>query len=317
MKTIQRQLPRLYSSLPTLYRHSRHSNSHNRRVIKTAARDDGDIEVAVFRFTLGIPGFDDALIPRVVGILGAGLLLANHVVSPQPVSDPQARVEILGAVLAIVGIAAPTIQQRLDELRPGKGRRAAAESVPGGTNVFALAPSNQIEESVQQNLAWSSFAVLKNSNTCGMFVANKGNVVMCRGILGAGIAGGEATDVLQRATEAWASVNNKNTASYGGGSSQQQQPLVLEDRGAMSRLNGLDTCTLIPSGVNSVAIIPIQPLNFEEESGESSKNKSRGGFSLDSVVVLVSERERALSVKEVRWAEGVAAKLYTSLGGEL
>lgn len=38
-----------------------------------------ETDIAVFRFTLGIPGFDDALIPRVVGILGAALILLNHV----------------------------------------------------------------------------------------------------------------------------------------------------------------------------------------------------------------------------------------------
>ena len=32
----------------------------------------------MFRFTLGIPGFNDALLPRLVGILGAALLVANH-----------------------------------------------------------------------------------------------------------------------------------------------------------------------------------------------------------------------------------------------
>ena len=37
-----------------------------------------DADIAVFRFTLGIPGFDDAQLPRVVGILGAALLIANN-----------------------------------------------------------------------------------------------------------------------------------------------------------------------------------------------------------------------------------------------
>ena len=32
----------------------------------------------MFRFTLGIPGFNDALLPRLVGMLGAVLLVANH-----------------------------------------------------------------------------------------------------------------------------------------------------------------------------------------------------------------------------------------------
>jgi hypothetical protein len=298
--------------LSNIHLHSIRSNSLQKRIIKTAARDDGDIEVAVFRFTLGIPGFDDALIPRVVGILGAGLLLANHLVSPQPVSDPQTRIEILGGILTAVGIAAPSLQQRLDELRPGKGRKAAAESVSGGTNVFAL-DTQQLSESIQQNLAWSSYALLKNSNTCGMFVVNKGQVVMCRGILGSSIGGGQPPEVLQRATDAWADIIKKNSNSSGGGSSQQ--PLVLEDRGAINRVSGLDACKLIPSGVNSVAIIPIQPLTFEENENETGKERT-GGVSknnFESVVVLVSERERALSAKEVRWAEGVASKLSSIL----
>ena len=50
-----------------------------------------DAEIAVFRFTLGIPGFDDALIPRVVGSLGAALLIANHLSDPAQATDAQAR----------------------------------------------------------------------------------------------------------------------------------------------------------------------------------------------------------------------------------
>ena len=50
-----------------------------------------DAEIAVFRFTLGIPGFDDALIPRVVGSLGAALLIANHLSDPAQATDAQAQ----------------------------------------------------------------------------------------------------------------------------------------------------------------------------------------------------------------------------------
>ena len=50
-----------------------------------------DLDVAVFRFTLGIPGFDDALIPRVVGAVGAFLLVANHVFADSPPAGAQAR----------------------------------------------------------------------------------------------------------------------------------------------------------------------------------------------------------------------------------
>ena len=55
--------------------------------VKAAQQDD---EFAVFRFTLGIPGFDDEDIPRVVGFLGASLLVVNHLASSNP-SDAQVR----------------------------------------------------------------------------------------------------------------------------------------------------------------------------------------------------------------------------------
>ena len=43
----------------------------------------------MFRFTLGIRGFDDKNIPRVVGLLGAVLLTVNHLNSAEPVSGAQ------------------------------------------------------------------------------------------------------------------------------------------------------------------------------------------------------------------------------------
>lgn len=48
-----------------------------------------DMDVQVFRFTLGIPGFDDAYIPRVVGVIGGAMLTVNHIMSASPVPDAQ------------------------------------------------------------------------------------------------------------------------------------------------------------------------------------------------------------------------------------
>jgi hypothetical protein len=53
--------------------------------------------VAVFRFTLGIPGFDDRLIPRFVGVAAAALLAVNHILGAQPVPEAQVGVDaVLG-----------------------------------------------------------------------------------------------------------------------------------------------------------------------------------------------------------------------------
>lgn len=255
------------------------------------------MEVAVFRFTLGIPGFDDALIPRVVGFITAAALAANHLASPQPVSGPQGRVEALGAVLSAVALTAPSLQARLDELRPGRGRAAAADSVPGGAAVFAL--SEAAPEAARRDLAWASYALLKNANICGMAVVRGGRAVACRGILGAAVAGGGGGGeaALARAGEAWAGAS--------AGVPVAGEPLVLEDRGALARA-GLDRCGLVPSGAGAVAVVPLRPL--PGQAGEGSAQ----GSSCDALI-LVCERERALSAKEVRWAQGVAALLAASL----
>lgn len=48
-----------------------------------------ETDFAVFRFTLGIPGFDDALIPRVVGLIGAALLITNHLLDQSEATSAQ------------------------------------------------------------------------------------------------------------------------------------------------------------------------------------------------------------------------------------
>lgn len=47
-------------------------------LLRFAGSRQEDLDFAVFRFTLGIPGFNDDLIPRVVGLLAIALLTANH-----------------------------------------------------------------------------------------------------------------------------------------------------------------------------------------------------------------------------------------------
>lgn len=69
-------IPMLSADCCLLSLHSRCSYPCKTHCPYPAGAEDADI--AVFRFTLGIPGFDDALIPRVVGVLGAALLIANH-----------------------------------------------------------------------------------------------------------------------------------------------------------------------------------------------------------------------------------------------
>ena len=142
--------------------------------------EDGELELAVFRFTLGIPGFDDAYIPRVAGAGGLLLLALNHFLSPGPPPDAQvllvqavhvllafmmtatcpsnvtqhasmrinlqATSEVLATVLATICIASPTIEARLKELEPGRGRQAAAQQIEGASRVFSIADNLSLDQ---------------------------------------------------------------------------------------------------------------------------------------------------------------------------
>ena len=55
----------------------------------TAARDDE--QFTVLRLTLGIPGFDEAQLPRVIAALCLGLLAINRVASSGAPSAAQVR----------------------------------------------------------------------------------------------------------------------------------------------------------------------------------------------------------------------------------
>lgn len=59
------------------------------------------------------------------------------------------------------------VEERLREARPGKGRQSVG-LLKGASNAFALDP--RLAEGVRQELAWSSFALLKNTNICSVIV---------------------------------------------------------------------------------------------------------------------------------------------------
>ena len=60
----------------------------------------------------------------------------------------QARAEALGLALAAVALITPTVEQRLKELQPGRGRPAAS-SLPAGT-ASLLAIADELSESAKQ-----------------------------------------------------------------------------------------------------------------------------------------------------------------------
>ena len=65
----------------------------------------------MFQFTLGIPGFDDALVPRIVGIAVILLLVANHVAGSNPapaqVSDLHRCLSTLHVTMGFMAVHLP------------------------------------------------------------------------------------------------------------------------------------------------------------------------------------------------------------------
>ena len=60
----------------------------------------------------------------------------------------QVRTEAMGAVLSAVCMAAPTLEQRLKERRPGRGRGALPDTLPCAASCFAI--RSGLPDSVKQ-----------------------------------------------------------------------------------------------------------------------------------------------------------------------
>ncbi|PNH01502.1 hypothetical protein TSOC_012610, partial [Tetrabaena socialis] len=204
---------------------------------------DEDLDVAVFRFTLGIPGFDDRLIPRVVGCAIGALLVLNNVLGAQPTPDAQARAEWLCALLAALCLLVPDIEERLREAMPGRGRQKAADAIAGAANGFFLEPS--LGEAAKKELAWASFSLLKNTNCCGVLVAARGRVLLARGALGSAVVTpGDAARSLAAMSAELAAAGGGQLSEVASGAVPQ---LWLPERGVLGSLGGT-ALAAVPAG---------------------------------------------------------------------
>ncbi|MEW5308917.1 MAG: hypothetical protein WDW38_000837 [Sanguina aurantia] len=253
---------------------------------------DDDIDVAVFRFTLGIPGFDDRLIPRYVGAVLGLLIVVNNLLGAQPPPEAQVRAEFINVTLAALCVVVPEIEVRLREALPGRGRMASAGAIAGSTNAFMLAAG--LAETLRQELAWSSFALLKNTNSIGMLVQRGPHTLLARGALG-------SSTVLPGGTDPSLVGISKDLTQLLGSSPELQSvvsgktpQLWLQDKGSMAQALKA-TSTVLPAGAESLLLQHVP---------------ARSGRAEDSaVLILFCERPRALSDRERIWAGSMANKL--------
>ena len=254
--------------------------SRTRSLTRAAGDDD---EFAVFRFTLGIPGFDDQDIPRVIGLLGTSLLVVNHLSGASP-SDAQARTELIGGVLAAACVVVSALGRRLDETGAVEG---GSLDVAGGEQVFALAPSLATDADAAADAAWSTYALLTQTNAQGAFLWVDGAGVTCArgsvrlpttGVSPPGAAESTLAALTASATAARGLRDDALEVTY------------LRDRGAIDRA-GANAWGFLPPGVESVLVQP----------ASATGGKQR--------LVLMSSRPRAFNAKQRAWAAALANKL--------
>ncbi|GMH46018.1 hypothetical protein BSKO_13982 [Bryopsis sp. KO-2023] len=259
-----------------------------------------ELDVAVFRFTLGIPGFDDSNIPRIVGAAGVFLLAANHWATGTGITHAQERSEILGLVLCLTCIVAPTIESRLKELQPGRGRRQAS-AIPDTQQGFLL--SEGLDDAVKQELAWTSYALLKNTNSCSIFLWKSGEVIMARGALPIEIVKGpdKAASLTQLSKDVSAMVRSSPPLASLFTKASAVKVLNLPDRGKIDTVAKTGT-SILPSGVRSMLIQTLEP--FDPKSGSDPP---------EAALILLSDQERAWSERERYWVTSICAKLFDVL----
>jgi hypothetical protein len=163
-----------------------------------------------------------------------------------------------------------------------------------------------------QELAWASYALLRNTNSCAVVVFHQGQVAMCRGQLSSNVVGsrqGDMDAVLAAVTDSmrgssqlleWGSAR----PSGGSSSSSGEGTVYCPDKAAIGR-EGLSGAGFIPAGVQALLLQPLAPYAAWTSSASSGNSSGGGGGWL----MLLSERERAFSKKELAWAEALAAKL--------
>ncbi|KAJ7567789.1 hypothetical protein O6H91_01G007000 [Diphasiastrum complanatum] len=134
-----------------------------------------DIDISVLRFTLGIPGFDDSELPRLLGLLLGTLLVLNHFLSPSTISSAQLRSEAVGVLLAVVAMSLPFWGSRLK----GAKFKQVSKLQSSSKQIFVL--EDTMNPSQKEELAWASYALLRNTNIIAVMFWFSGKVVCARG----------------------------------------------------------------------------------------------------------------------------------------
>ncbi|XP_073220354.1 protein COFACTOR ASSEMBLY OF COMPLEX C SUBUNIT B CCB2, chloroplastic isoform X2 [Cicer arietinum] len=210
------------------------------------------LNLSVLRFTLGIAGFDESYLPRWIGYAFASLLLLNHFLGSHSITIPQ-----LGA-------------QPVDQA-----------TLPDGTQqIFVM--STDIGDSMKEDLAWTSYILLRNTNAIATLIFIQGEIC-ARGYWNINddsskeILLGQFTEKIENA----GLCDLKDTLYF-----PQDTDSEFQD--------------LVPKGTRSLLVQPILQVSIKS----ATDLQKPVGF-----ILLVSTMRYAFSVKDRAWIAAVANKL--------
>lgn len=233
-----------------------------------------DVDLSVFRFTLGIPGFDESNLPRIIGIVFGLLLVLNHILSQNSVTPAQLRSEAVGLVLASIAVCLPFAGKRLKGMSVSRHQDFPADC----RQVFLMSENLSVDD--KEDLAWGSYALLRNTISMSVLIFHS-EVLCARGFwdMPADASNDDIFNLFKGEIEQLG-LSDLTTTLYFANNADEQ---------------GWD---IIPKGAASLLV---QPFNCRILSDENITN-SRG------FVFLISRTPQAYGDKERAWVTALANK---------
>lgn len=187
--------------------------------------------------------------------------------------------------MVLLLVALPSIELELKQLGTSQGRKAAAKDISGAKSLFLY---NSASESAARDLAWVSFASLRNSNTSSILVVWRGNVEIARGAF--------ATEVMLETDDRSAALKHfqecmdegLQKASFTEGLSATG--MYMPNRQAMRDV-GIADLSCVADGIQSALLLPLT-----------------GDVNDGSFMLVLSEFERALGPRDQAWLRSVRNK---------
>ena len=239
-----------------------------------------------------------------MGWLALAALAANRWFSPGGATPGQTVAEGVAAALAAACVALPSLETALADAAPGRGRRAAG-AVPGAASLFRVAQPPTLADDVAAELAWASYALLRNANVCTVAVValpggkagRPPTTLLLRGAAPAALA--TAADPLTSASAAVA------PALEAGSGSALARAARGEGGGAPTYLpDAVDGgWGVLPPGAGCALIQPVP-----------ARRGGVGDAPPAALLVVAGDRPGALTARDRAWVAALAAKLGGVLG---